>query len=67
MQKDLDTINAAAKAFNLSLPMTYLAEKLYQDATGEFAKLDYTGILAYIEKAAKEAKRDDLSKSVKLL
>ena len=67
MQKDLDTINAAAKAFNLSLPMTYLAEKLYEDATGEFAKLDYTGILAYIEKAAKEVKRDDLSKSVKLL
>ena len=67
MQKDLDTINAAAKAFNLSLPMTSLAEKLYQDATGEFAKLDYTGILAYIEKAAKEVKRDDLSKSVKLL
>ena len=66
MQKDLDTINVAAKAFNLSLPMTYLAEKLYQDATGEFAKLDYTGILAYMEKAAKEAKRDDLSKSVKL-
>ena len=67
MQKDLDTINAAAKAFNLSLPMTSLAEKLYQDARGEFAKLDYTGILAYIEKTAKEAKRDDLSKSVKLL
>ena len=67
MQKDLDTINAAAKAFNLSLPMAYLAEKLYEDATGEFAKLDYTGILAYIEKAAKEVKRDDLSKSVKLL
>ncbi len=66
MQKDLDTINAAAKAFNLSLPMASLAQKLYQDATSEFAKLDYTGILAYIEKAAKETKIDDLSKSVKL-
>ena len=66
MQKDLDTINAAAKAFNLSLPMASLAKKLYQDATSEFAKLDYTGILAYIEKAAKETKIDDLSKSVKL-
>ncbi|MGQ0638889.1 MAG: NAD(P)-dependent oxidoreductase [Nitrososphaerota archaeon] len=66
MQKDLDTINAAAKAFNLSLPMTSLAQKLYQDATSEFAKLDYTGILAYIEKAAKQTKIDDLSKSVKL-
>ncbi len=66
MQKDLDTINAAAKAFNLSLPMTSLAQKLYQDATSEFAKLDYTGIIAYIEKAAKKTKIDDLSKSVKL-
>lgn len=66
MQKDLGIINAAAKAFNLSLPMASLAQKLYQDATSEFAKLDYTGILAYIEKAAKETKIDDLSKSVKL-
>lgn len=66
MQKDLDTINAAAKAFNLSLPMASLAQKLYQDATSEFAQLDYTGILAYIEKAAKETRKDDLSKSVKL-
>ena len=66
MQKDLDTINAAAKAFNLSLPMTSLAQKLYQDAASEFAQLDYTGILAYIEKATKQTKTDDLSKSVKL-
>lgn len=66
MQKDLDTINEAAKAFNLSLPMASLAQKIYQDATSEFAKLDYTGILAYIEKAAKETRKDDLSKCVKL-
>ena len=66
MQKDLDTINATAKAFNLSLPMASLAQKLYQHATSEFAKLDYTGILAYIEKATKETRKDDLSKGVKL-
>jgi 3-hydroxyisobutyrate dehydrogenase len=66
MQKDLDTINAAAKAFNLSLPMASIAQKLYQDATAEFANLDYTGIIAYIEKAAKKTTIDDLSKSVKL-
>ncbi len=66
MQKDLNTINAATKAFNLSLPMTTLAQKLYQDATGEFAQLDYTGILAYIEKVAKQNSKDDLSKCVKL-
>ena len=66
MQKDLDTINAAAKAFNLSLPMASLAQKLYQDATSEFAQLDYTGILAYIEKTAKETRKDDLSKCVRL-
>jgi len=66
MQKDLDTINTTAKAFNLSLPMASLVHRLYQDATSEFANLDYTGILAYIEKAAKRTKTDDLSKSVKL-
>ena len=66
MRKDLDTIIAAAKSFNLSLPMASLAQKLYQDATSDFAQLDYTGILAYVEKAAKETRKDDLSKGVKL-
>ena len=66
MQKDLDTINAAAKALNLTLPMASLAQKLYKDATSEFAQLDYTGILAYIEKAAQGIRKDDLSKGVKL-
>ena len=67
MKKDLDTIKEAAKAFNLSLPMAALADKLYQDATRNgFAELDYSGILAYIEKAAKVTTVDDLSKSVKL-
>lgn len=53
MTKDLDTINEAAKAFDLSLPMASLANKLYKDATSSgFADLDYTGILAFMEKAS---------------
>jgi 3-hydroxyisobutyrate dehydrogenase len=53
MMKDLDTINETAKAFNLSLSMASLAKKLYSDATNSgFSELDYTGILAFIEKAS---------------
>ncbi|MEM2760670.1 MAG: NAD(P)-dependent oxidoreductase [Nitrososphaerales archaeon] len=52
MKKDLDTINEAAKAFNMSLPLALLANEVYADATNAgFGKLDYTGILAFIEKA----------------
>jgi len=51
MTKDLDTINEAAKAFNVILPMASLAEQLYRAATNSgFADLDYTGILAFLEK-----------------
>lgn len=53
MTKDLDTINEAAKAFDLSLPMASLANKLYRDAANSsFAELDYTGILAFIERVS---------------
>ena len=53
MMKDLDTIKEAAKAFNLSLPMASLADKLYREAANSgFADLDYTGILAFIEKTS---------------
>lgn len=53
MMKDLDTIKEAAKAFNLSLPMASLADKLYREAASSgFADLDYTGILAFIEKTS---------------
>lgn len=53
MTKDLDTINEAAKAFDLSLPMASLANKIYRDAAdGSFAELDYTGILAFIERVS---------------
>ncbi|MFQ5941406.1 MAG: NAD(P)-dependent oxidoreductase [Nitrososphaerales archaeon] len=53
MKKDLDTINEAALALGISLPMASLADKLYRDAAiNGFSELDYTGILAYIEKAS---------------
>lgn len=53
MTKDLDIINETAKALNLSFSMASLADKLYRDATNNgFAELDYTGILAFIEKTS---------------
>jgi len=55
MKKDLDTINQAAEKFNLSLPMTRLANKLYQDAIENgFGELDYTGILEFVKKINKK-------------
>jgi len=54
LKKDLDTINEAAKEFGLKLPMTTKANEIYQKANDEgFGDLDYTGILAYLKKAAK--------------
>lgn len=55
MKKDLDTINETAEKFNLSLPMTTLANKLYQDAIANgFGELDYTGILEFVKKISKK-------------
>lgn len=55
MKKDLDTINEVAEKFNLSLPMTTLANKLYQDAIANgFGELDYTGILEFVKKISKK-------------
>lgn len=55
MKKDLDTINEAAEKFNLVLPMTRLANKLYHDAIDNgFSELDYTGILEFIKKTSKK-------------
>ncbi|GIU71221.1 MAG: hypothetical protein KatS3mg003_1267 [Candidatus Nitrosocaldaceae archaeon] len=51
MLKDLHTINFTAKEFNLALPMSSIAEELYRMATNlGYGDLDYTGILAFIEK-----------------
>jgi len=56
LKKDLDTINEAAKEFGLYLPMTTKANEIYKKAVDEgFGELDYTGILAYLKKAAKLA------------
>lgn len=56
LKKDLDTINQAAKEFGLSLPITTKAGEIYKKAIEEgFGELDYTGILAYLKKAAKLA------------
>ncbi|MFY3741350.1 MAG: 3-hydroxyisobutyrate dehydrogenase [Candidatus Nitrosomirales archaeon] len=51
MMKDLATINEAARAFNVTLPMASLSEQLYRAATNSnFGDLDYTGILAFLQK-----------------
>ena len=56
LKKDLDTINEAAKEFGLNLPLTTKANEIYKKAIDEgFGELDYTGILSYLNKAAKLA------------
>ena len=51
MKKDLDAINKTAKDFAAYLPMAKLADELYQNAMESgFGELDYTGILAFLEK-----------------
>ena len=58
LKKDLDTINEAAKEFGLHLPMTTKANEIYKKAVEEgFGEIDYTGILAYLKKAAKIAEK----------
>lgn len=54
MQKDLDEINYTAKEFGANLPVAKLANELYQQAVKEgLGKIDYTGIMAYLEKIKK--------------
>jgi 3-hydroxyisobutyrate dehydrogenase len=54
LKKDLDTINKTAEEFGLLLPMSTKANEVYKKAMDEgFGDLDYTGILAYLKKAAK--------------
>lgn len=54
LKKDLHTINESAKSFGLKLPMSTLAEEIYQKAIDSgFGDLDYTGILAYLKKSTK--------------
>lgn len=54
LKKDLDTINEAANAFGLNLPMAKMANAIYSDAVDKgFGNLDYTAILAYLKERAK--------------
>ena len=56
LKKDFDTINKTAEEFGLTLPMSTKANEIYKRAIDEgFGELDYTGILAYLKKAAKSA------------
>ena len=51
MKKDLDTISETAGQLGISLPVSSLANKIYQDAERSgLADIDYTGILAFIDK-----------------
>lgn len=54
LKKDLDTINEAASAFGLNLPMAKMANAIYNDAVDKgFGNLDYTAILAYLKEHTK--------------
>jgi 3-hydroxyisobutyrate dehydrogenase len=56
LKKDLDTINKTAEEFGLTLPMSTKANEIFKRAIDEgFGELDYTGILAYLKKAARSA------------
>ena len=51
MKKDLDTIIASAKDFDVKLPIAERANEIYKQALDAgFGEIDYTGILAYIKK-----------------
>ncbi len=52
MQKDLDEINHTAKEFGANMPMSKLANQIYQKAIKQgFGDIDYTGILSYLERS----------------
>jgi 3-hydroxyisobutyrate dehydrogenase len=54
MQKDLDEINYTARKVGANMPISKLANEIYQKAIKEgFGDIDYTGILAYLEKSSK--------------
>jgi len=52
MQKDLDEINYTANEVGANMPMSKLANEIYQKAVEEgLGDIDYTGILSYLEKS----------------
>ena len=55
LKKDLGIITDTAKDFGAVLPMAERANKIYADAVeAGFGEIDYTGILAYIEKLSED-------------
>ena len=51
MQKDLDEIKFTAEKFGANIPMSKLANEIFQKAIKNgFGDIDYTGILSYLEK-----------------
>lgn len=56
LTKDLSTINETANLYGIKLPMSTLAESIYQKAAKEdFKDLDYTGILSFLKEYSKNA------------
>ncbi len=54
MQKDLDEIEHTANQVGANIPMSKLANEIYQNAIKEgLGEIDYTGILSYLEKLNK--------------
>ena len=54
LKKDLDTINEAAQAFGLKLPMAKMANSVFSDAEKSgFGEFDYTSVLAYLKEHTK--------------
>lgn len=54
MQKDLDEINYTASQVEANIPISKLANEIYQKAIKEgLGEIDYTGILSYLEKTDK--------------
>lgn len=52
MQKDLDELDYTAKKVGANMPMSKLANEIYQKAVKEgLGDIDYTGILSYLEKS----------------
>ena len=54
MQKDLDEINYTADQVEANIPISKLANEIYQKAIkAGLGEIDYTGILSYLEKSDK--------------
>jgi len=52
MQKDLSEIEFTARKVKANMPMSKLANKIYQKAIRDgFGDIDYTGIISYLEKS----------------